>query len=71
MSSPIVGTRMRSRRKSLRFTQEDLASRLGKKKAYIARLEDGTRGTTLASFVKICDLLETTPNYLLGYSRRP
>lgn len=71
VNSPIVGTRVRRRRKALHFTQEGLALVLGHRKAYVQRIEDGTRGTTLEEFVRLCNMLETTPNYLLGYSRRP
>ncbi len=70
MKSPIVGTRLRRRRELLHFSQESLAARLGKQKAYIQRIEGGTRGTTLEGLVELCEMLETTPNYLLGYSRR-
>lgn len=71
MSTVIIGSRVRTRRQRLRFSQAALADLLECQPAFVQRIESGVRDTTLWRFVELCDVLETTPNYLLGYTRRP
>lgn len=67
----IIGSRVRRRRERLRLSQTQLADLMTCNREYIGRIERGTRDTNLVRFVKLCGLLETTPNYLLGFTRRP
>ena len=67
----IIGSRVRTRRERLRLSQAALAELLGVNTECVGRIERGERDTTLWRFIELCDLLETTPNYLLGYNRRP
>lgn len=44
---------LRCRRKELNLTQEELAEKVGKKRAYIARIEKGETDMQLSSFINI------------------
>lgn len=48
---------LRSRRKELNLTQEELAKKIGKKRAYIARIEKGETDMQLSSFISISQAL--------------
>lgn len=48
---------LRSRRKELNLTQEELAEKIGKKRAYIARIEKGETDMQLSSFISISQAL--------------
>lgn len=48
---------LRSRRKELNLTQEELAEKIGKKRAYIARIEKGETDMQLSNFISISQAL--------------
>lgn len=48
---------LRSRRKELNLTQEELAEKVGKKRTYIARIEKGETDMQLSSFINISQAL--------------
>lgn len=48
---------LRSRRKELNLTQEELAEKVGKKRAYIARIEKGETDMQLSSFISLSQAL--------------
>lgn len=48
---------LRNRRKELNLTQEELAEKVGKKRAYIARIEKGETDMQLSSFITISQAL--------------
>ena len=48
---------LRNRRKGLNLTQEELAEKVGKKRAYIARIEKGETDMQLSSFISISQAL--------------
>ena len=48
---------LRNRRKELNLTQEELAEKVGKKRAYIARIEKGEADMQLSSFISISQAL--------------
>ena len=48
---------LRNRRKELNLTQEELAEKVGKKRAYIARIEKGETDMQLSSFISISQAL--------------
>ena len=48
---------LRNRRRELNLTQEELAEKVGKKRAYIARIEKGETDMQLSSFISISQAL--------------
>ena len=48
---------LRNRRKELNLTQEELAEKVGKKRAYIAWIEKGETDMQLSSFISISQAL--------------
>ena len=48
---------LRSRRKELNLTQEEVAEKIGKKRAYISRIEKGETDMQLSSFISISQAL--------------
>ena len=48
---------LRNRRKELNLTQEELAEKVGKKRAYISRIEKGETDMQLSSFISISQAL--------------
>lgn len=60
--------RLKSVRRSKRLTQQDLADRLGVSKGTISAYEQGLSYPSLETLVKICDILDTSADYLLGIS---
>ncbi len=55
---------LKQRRKELKMTQEELATKLGKKRPYISRVENG-EDVRLSNFVQIARVLG------LGFDLRP
>lgn len=67
-----MAERIRNRRKELGFTQEELALALGLQKAAVAKYESGrVENIKQAVLLKMADLLECTPAYLMGWSNIP
>ena len=63
-----IGTNIMLRRKELRLTQEELASRLGyKSKSTINKIELGVNDIPQSKVVKFAEALETTPAALMGW----
>jgi CheY-like chemotaxis protein len=54
------GTAVRSRRKRLGISQEELASRAGLHRTYVADIERGARNLSLANIEKLAKALETS-----------
>ena len=48
---------LRTRRKELNLTQEEVAEKIGKKRAYISRIEKGKTDMQLSSFISISQAL--------------
>lgn len=48
------------RRKELKLTQKELAGRIGKERAYIAKIEKGETDMQLSSFIRIASALGLT-----------
>lgn len=59
------GERVRIRRRELKITQADLATRLGTSVGYVGHLERGVRSPSLELFTALCLELNVSPNYLL------
>ena len=66
-----MGKRIKSRRKSLHIKQIDLAKTLGISNNHRSSIEAGKQRPSLEIFVKICDELKVTPDYLLLGNMHP
>src|SRR4051812_15857483 len=60
------GTSVRSRRKRLGFSQEELAGRAGLHRTYVADIERGARNLSLANIEKLAKALDTTISTLFA-----
>jgi len=65
------GTAVRSRRKRLGFSQEELAGRAGLHRTYVADIERGARNLSLANIEKLAKALDTTIPILFSQSDLP
>lgn len=62
-----IGERVKKLRTEKGMTQEELAGRLGyKSKSSVTHIENG-RDIPRSMIVKLADILETTPSYLMGW----
>lgn len=61
-----IGQRIKYLRKSKNLTQQKLADMVNVTKVSICCYEKGTRTPNLETFVDLVNVLETTPDYLLG-----
>ena len=62
----ILGTRIKQLRKEKGLTQEQLASLINVTKVSVCCYEKGNRTPNLETFMDLVNVLDTTPNYLLG-----
>lgn len=60
-----MGKRIRLRRKELGLTQNKLAELLDISNNHLSAIENGKEKPSLEKFVTLCDLLKTTPDFLL------
>ena len=60
-----MGKRIRSRRISLGMTQMELAEKIDISNNHISSIERGIERPGLDLFIRICDVLNVTPDYLL------
>lgn len=61
-----VGSRIRELRKEKGLTQEELGKLINVTKVSISCYENGTRIPNLETFIDLLEVLDTTPDYLLG-----
>lgn len=54
-------------RKAKGLSQEDMAEKLGVSRQAISKWENGLTSPEMANIAKLCEILEVTPNKLLGY----
>lgn len=66
MNNNIFGTRLRQLRKNKGLTQSELAHKLGVSTSSVGMYEQGRREPDNGLLLKICNLLDTTPDYLVG-----
>lgn len=59
-----------SLRKSKNLSQEEIADRLGVSRQAISKWENGQALPETANIMKLCEILEVTPNELLGYEEQ-
>lgn len=65
-----IGDRIKIRRKQLKMSADELAKRLGKDRSTIYRYEKGDiENLPLDILLPIASALETTPEYLMGWSK--
>lgn len=62
----IVGQRIKTARLNKNLSQEELGNLLGVTKVSVCGYERGTRIPTLSTFLKLSEVLELEPDYLLG-----
>lgn len=60
-----LGRRIAKQRKKLKMKQSQLAEAVGVNSNHISGMEHGKVALSLECFVKICDTLKITPDYLL------
>ncbi len=58
-------------RKAKGLSQEELADRLGVSRQAISKWETGLTSPEMANIARLCEILETTPNRLMGYEEKP
>ncbi len=64
-----IGMRIKKLREDHRWTQEELAARLGyKSRSSINKIELGERNLTQSKIKAIADALGTTPAYIMGWT---
>lgn len=60
-----MGNRIKIRRKELRIKQAELAEELNISNNHISSIENGRQKPSLDTFIRICNILNVTPDYLL------
>lgn len=68
MNLEFFGGRLKSIRKAKRLTQLDLANRLEVSKGTVSAYEQSLSYPSLETLVKICAILDTSADFLLGIS---
>lgn len=63
-----LGRRIRMLRQKQHMTQEQLAEKIDMSASFLGHIERGTRVSSLETLVKICNVLDTNPGYLLAAS---
>lgn len=66
-----LGERIKRRRKELRLTQKDLASKMGLDNTTISKWESNTYEPDTKSLYKLAEILSVTTDYLLGRTDSP
>ncbi len=67
-----TGERIKRLRKEHKLTQEELGAKIGVKKAAVQKYEKGTvKNIKRDSLIKLAQILDTTPEYLLGWEDTP
>ena len=64
-NSKLTGNRIRKRRKQLKMKQCDLAEAVSTSNNHMSGIERGLEKPSVDLLLKICDVLNTTPDYLL------
>lgn len=68
MSNTIFGMRIRQLRKNKGYTQQQLAQKLGVSTSAVGMYEQGRREPDNNLLSKLCSVLDTTTDYLIGIS---
>ena len=62
----IIGERIKLARKEKHLSQQELGDLLGVTKVSVCGYEKGVRIPTIENFIQLLDVLDLTPDYLLG-----
>ena len=62
-----IGRRFMAMRLANGMTRAELAEKVEKSNQTLASIEYGHKGMSLQTLCSICDALEVTPNYILGW----
>ncbi len=62
----VVGNRIREERLKRKMSQQQLGDLLGVTKVSVCGYESGTRTPTMETFLKLIDILNLSPDYILG-----
>lgn len=65
MNNKVIGMNVKKYRRAAGFTQERLAEHLDISTVHMSHIECGHVSMSLDILLKLCDLLEVTPNHLL------
>ena len=65
----LAGENIRVARKRKGITQEDLAELMGLTRVQVTNIETGRSQLTMPNLMILCDILESTPNALLGFNK--
>lgn len=64
-----MGDRIKTRRIELGMTQQELAVKMGfKTRSHISLLEQGDRNIPVSKIKQLANVLETSPEYLMGWN---
>lgn len=60
-----IGSRIRQRREALNLKQKEIAEQLGVSNNHISYIESGKSAPSINLLIRLCHILNTTPDYLL------
>ena len=63
-----LGRRIRTLRQKQHLTQEQLAEKIDMSASFLGHIERGSRVASLETLVKLCNVLDTNPGFLLAAS---
>ena len=66
----IFGNNLKRLRMEKGYTQKDIADRLGMSPSAVGMYEQGRREPDNEVLASLCKLLDTTPDYLIGFTRQ-
>lgn len=64
--SNIIGKKIQQARRKKRMTQEELAEKCDVSSKYISAVERGISSGAIGLLIKICNVLEVSPNFILS-----
>ncbi len=62
----VLGARIKNMRQNKKITREQLAEKIDVSARFLADVESSKVGVSILTLVKLCNVLETTSDYLLG-----
>lgn len=65
----LIGDRVKKARIAKNLSQSDLAVKLDVSYVSISGYENGNRIPSVEKLIKLCEILDLTPNYVLGYEK--
>ena len=63
-----IGSRLRARAEELQLTDAEVARRVGLAQSRYAHYVSGTRSPDYQTLARICRILKTSPDHLLGFT---